>query len=389
MTETTELKLATTEKFGEVKTNIYCNKDNEMFMTAKQLSECLGFAGKGSFDKLISRNPYLKESGFSSTVDLTVEVGGRLATRHTRVFNEDGIYEVTFLANTDKAKEFRSWVRKILKNLRKGNLTLTNGNVAFTPQIMESIITQKIGMVLEDALNPIVKRLDKLSNERYINQYKADFDNNEWKNKIYLQIGKIMDAHSEEFLNDKSSFENRRECLKIFYNAMNWEYNFDYSIERSKYDTLHGTDGKNISVIEVIADNEHWREVLQSLIDIEIAKFKGTENSVPLNLPYEDGENVVEVVQTTTVDVPMNNDLYPELTAIIKPLAEKLNDNSKGWTATYRKVYANMNCDLKRLCGRYRNKHGLKRNPCKKKVIAERRDLTRKFADSVGELLGK
>jgi prophage antirepressor-like protein len=42
--------------------------------------------------------------------------GGR---QETRVFTEDGIYEVSLLAKTGKAREFRAWVRKILKFLRK------------------------------------------------------------------------------------------------------------------------------------------------------------------------------------------------------------------------------------------------------------------------------
>lgn len=104
-----ELQLRTTEMFGEVQTDIYENEYHEMFMTARQLSECLGYSSKGNFDKLLSRNPYIKELEFSGTVRLTVPQGNSYSIQETRVFNEDGIYEVTFLANTDKAKEFRWW----------------------------------------------------------------------------------------------------------------------------------------------------------------------------------------------------------------------------------------------------------------------------------------
>lgn len=38
----------------------------------------------------------------------------------TRIFTEDGIYEVTMLAKTEKAKEFRAFVRKLIKSIRKG-----------------------------------------------------------------------------------------------------------------------------------------------------------------------------------------------------------------------------------------------------------------------------
>lgn len=68
-------------------------------------------------EKLIERNPYLKEPKFSATDKLSATDG---KTYNTRIFTEDGIYEVTMLSKTEKAKEFRSWVRTILKALRSG-----------------------------------------------------------------------------------------------------------------------------------------------------------------------------------------------------------------------------------------------------------------------------
>jgi hypothetical protein len=38
--------------------------------------------------------------------------------------NEDGIYEITMLSGSDKAREFRGWVRQLLKALRKNEYKL-------------------------------------------------------------------------------------------------------------------------------------------------------------------------------------------------------------------------------------------------------------------------
>ena len=70
---------------------------------------------------MLKNNPYLKNEEFSKVVKVPYPSGG---TQNTRVFTEDGIYEVTMLAKTEKAKEFRSWVRKILKSLRRGDTKL-------------------------------------------------------------------------------------------------------------------------------------------------------------------------------------------------------------------------------------------------------------------------
>lgn len=114
------LQLIKSSKFGEVECDIYSN-EKEMFMTAEQIGNCLGYQyARESINKLVSRNEYLKDNEFSCEVILTSEAG----ERNTRVFTEDGIYEVTMLAKTEKAKEFRAFIRKLLKSLRKGETKL-------------------------------------------------------------------------------------------------------------------------------------------------------------------------------------------------------------------------------------------------------------------------
>ena len=114
-----ELTLIKSADFGGIQCDFY-GKGNEVYMTIAQLSECLGYAGKSGVENIIGRNEYLKNAEFSSTHKLWVD--GK--TRETRVFTEDGIYEVTMLSKTEKAKEFRAWVRAILKSLRTGKAKL-------------------------------------------------------------------------------------------------------------------------------------------------------------------------------------------------------------------------------------------------------------------------
>lgn len=111
-----DLELIKSSKFGEVECDIYSN-EKEMFMTTEQLGNCLGYQyARESINKLVSRNDYLKGEEFSAEVKMTSPSGEQI----TRVFTEDGIYEVTMLAKTEKAKEFRAFIRKLLKSLRKG-----------------------------------------------------------------------------------------------------------------------------------------------------------------------------------------------------------------------------------------------------------------------------
>lgn len=118
------LQLIKSSKFGEVECDIYSN-EKEMFMTSTQLGECLGYSNpRISIGNIVNRNEYLKSEEFSSVIKMITE-GGQIDTaQETRVFTEDGIYEVTMLAKTEKAKEFRAFIRKLLKSLRKGEVKL-------------------------------------------------------------------------------------------------------------------------------------------------------------------------------------------------------------------------------------------------------------------------
>lgn len=115
-----ELTLIKSAEFGEIQCDFY-GKDNEIYMTISQLAECLEYADKKGVENLIDRNPYLRNEEFSFIQKVPLISGG---TQSTRIFTEDGIYEVTMLSKTEKAKEFRAWVRKILKSLRSGKAAL-------------------------------------------------------------------------------------------------------------------------------------------------------------------------------------------------------------------------------------------------------------------------
>lgn len=117
------LQLVKSERFGEIQADIYSDS-REMFMTINQLSECLGYASTAGLGNVISRNEYLNSPEFSTTHKLCAVEGGREVNRDIKVFTEDGIYEITMLSSQPRAKEFRAWVRGVLKSLRKGGATL-------------------------------------------------------------------------------------------------------------------------------------------------------------------------------------------------------------------------------------------------------------------------
>ena len=94
-------------------------RDSDAYFTAEEIGKQLGYAEPGdSINKLYSRNVQELQE-YVTTVKLTA-VDGKL--REHRVFSEEGVYILTFLAQTDKAREFRRQVAALLKHLRRQKL---------------------------------------------------------------------------------------------------------------------------------------------------------------------------------------------------------------------------------------------------------------------------
>ncbi len=136
-----DLKLVKSVIFEGVSCDIY--SDGEVTcMTSKQLGEALGYSTpRESVNKIVQRNPYLNDIEFSAEVILTSPSG----LQNTRIFNEDGIYEVSMLAKTERANEFRGFIRKVLKSVRKHGAYMTDEvlkNAITDPDFLIGLLTQ-------------------------------------------------------------------------------------------------------------------------------------------------------------------------------------------------------------------------------------------------------
>ena len=121
MSKMNDLVLYKSENFQGAMCDLYRDINNDIFMTSEQLGVVLGYSNpQKAISNLVVRNEYLTSNEFSGFLRMRTLSG----LQETRIFTEDGIYEVTMLAKTNKAKEFRAWIRQLLKGLRKGELIL-------------------------------------------------------------------------------------------------------------------------------------------------------------------------------------------------------------------------------------------------------------------------
>lgn len=99
----------------------YIERDGEPWFTAEEIGRNLGYANpRDDVNRLYQKNK--TELTLYSTTAKTAAVDGK--SREMRVFSEEGTYLLTMLARTPKAKEFRSRVARLLRDMRQHRLEL-------------------------------------------------------------------------------------------------------------------------------------------------------------------------------------------------------------------------------------------------------------------------
>ena len=145
--------------FENTELQVMVNNNHEIEMDIDELIKALGFESKKSIEHLIVRNPELQSPEFSKIKKVLSNEGGVLKKRDKRVFNQDGIFEISYLANTNRAKEFR----KFIKTFSKEMITrIKNNQIALNQEVpaLQTRIEPKIDQMLE----LITQRDDEIAN---------------------------------------------------------------------------------------------------------------------------------------------------------------------------------------------------------------------------------
>lgn len=167
------LELVKQGDFLGTKCDFYKDMNDNIYMTRKQIAEALDYKDEEYVKKLHKNN----QKSFNN---LSVEISRfnrqgindtplethRNTQSNTLLYNEDGIYEITFLSRQPKAEEFRVWVRERIKEIRKfGFTTQTNGGGVHTVDAMAEFFFGKEETAVKLAFTELVKTKIKLEME--------------------------------------------------------------------------------------------------------------------------------------------------------------------------------------------------------------------------------
>lgn len=115
-------------------------------LSDEQIGMALGYENPGrSIANLVKRNT-AELAGLATFTELVRVEGDRHVTRQMRVWGEEGVMAITFLAKTEKAIAFRRWARETLYAIRHRDPITEVDRVA---AIMSQVIPALGGKVLE------------------------------------------------------------------------------------------------------------------------------------------------------------------------------------------------------------------------------------------------
>lgn len=118
-------------KFEDTEIQVIFN-NQEIEMDINELAKALGYGKADHINQIISRNPELQNPEFSVIKEVINIENGIAKRRKKRFFTEQGIYEVTFLANTERGKNFRRFARMMISKFKKNELNLGNNSLSLS-----------------------------------------------------------------------------------------------------------------------------------------------------------------------------------------------------------------------------------------------------------------
>ncbi len=135
---------------GGVDLDVIRDTDGEVWITAEQLGEALGYSNpRKAASNLINR--HLEDfAGLTTRLKLRTPVGAQEVT----AINHDGMVVAACLARTERGLQFRRWVCKVVRELKAGGKLITaeqSRQLARSLQQFESRIVAKLDQVHAEA----------------------------------------------------------------------------------------------------------------------------------------------------------------------------------------------------------------------------------------------
>lgn len=245
------LKLITTEKFGDLNCNFYRNMNDDILLTREQIGSALEYANP---QKAID-NIHSKHKDRLDELSITLKIRGVTGQEYpTTFYTQRGIMEICRWSRQKRANEFMDWVWTIIEKYRNGEIN--NRLINMQPLIDNlTTLTQSIAIiqqdisVLKESQQTIQKQLPK---KRF----------SSWTSKMFPKYQLLMDYFD---IDRKELYHN------LYIELQNTYPDIDLSQEQDDYCFENGLD--SCFTLDVIEHNRNLRMLFTAVVDNILEKY--------------------------------------------------------------------------------------------------------------------
>lgn len=255
------LKLITTENFGELSCNFYRNMNDDILLTREQIGQALEYSDPMvAIGKIHKRHPDRLDN-----LSFTNLVNGHQVYYYT----ERGIMEICRWSNSKCANEFMDWVWDIIESYRHNELNMSQNTQPLADAI--TTLTQTVIKLQEDVSSLKESTLKKQTPEKKYSR---------WKTNTFKKLAIIT-----QFANEHGQDLQLKDSIHITIEELENTYNIELSDYVQAYKSEFGM-GNNPYVMNVIDHYKEIRDLYTMTLDgiMQKLNLKTENNTVTKNI---------------------------------------------------------------------------------------------------------
>lgn len=255
------LKLITTEAFGDLSCNFYRNMNDDILLTREQIGQALEYKYP---DDALSKI-HKRHSNRLDPLSVVVKMASTDGKYYdTTLYTQRGIMEICRWSNKSKADAFMDWVWDIVEKYRANELVpVQTQSMDITP-ITDAIssMTQVITTLTNNmiAMQQDIQELKQSQRNRYLLEKRYP---SAWYKKIAPKYKMLMDyfdcTRSELY---SSIYKELEDCYNIDINQIHEDYCYENHLLKDECYPM-----------DAIEHNTQLRDALTLLIDSSLIKY--------------------------------------------------------------------------------------------------------------------
>lgn len=241
------MKLITTEKFGDLNCNFYRNINDDILLTREQIGQALEYANPDSALSIIHKK---HKDRLDSLLVVTKLISTDGKQYDTMLYTERGIMEICRWSRQPKANIFMDWVWDIVEQYRHNELAFPAGQ-----QTIIALNNVNIALQSLIAQNKSFDNRLKLIEDSLIRKPKCSYTT-KWAKKMNPKYAALMEHFGV----------NRKELFRNLYVEFENHYpNIDLNQEVEDYCEEHGYT--SCYTMDAISNNKPMRQAFEKMID--------------------------------------------------------------------------------------------------------------------------